>query len=275
MVIDCFEKIAFNTDIEDGEAINPPNANGNDAFYVPAKKKHRGYEVVATFNKKYMGLFTALAPTWRSVIDELGNMTGYEESLDVSQVAGVAIEGWESVQGACGNGDGQWNYFVSPYVVNWARNDMENGNSAHIEEWAGHTLSGNGWGTGPYNVRRNADTLVAGKLQTALLPGTPRYDEIVTLAPPAASCECEPLSNPAGPSPAITECEAASMTVGVTATSGRPMQIDWGDGTAPATLVTAVESTHLYADPGRYVITVRFTDAAMEESFLVANVPCA
>lgn len=277
LVVDCFETIAFNADIEDGEEIAPVTANGNNCFFVPAKKIDRGLEVVANFQKKYPQLFTALNPNWLQIIDELGNITGYEQIPSVSVNAGVAIEGWESVQDttACVPGStGVWNYFLAPYVTNWSRGDLELGNSVHQEEWTGHTLAGNQWGTGPYNVRRNALTAAVGKLQATLNSTTSFYDEVVTLAPPVASCECQPLSNPAGPPSAITQCVAAGMTVGVTATSGRPMQINWGDGTAPAVLTTAVQSTHVYTTPNRYIISTKFTDAAQEESYLVANVPC-
>lgn len=277
LVIDCFETLEINADIEDGEEIAPVNANGKQCFFVPANKLDRGFEVVTNITKKYPNLFTALNPNWLQAIDELGNITGYQHMPTVSQTAGVAIEGWETVAGtdACTPGStGVWNYFLMPYVVNWSRGDLELGNQVHSEEWNGHTLGGNKWNVGPYNVRKNASTAVNGPLQAALNGNSHFYDEVVTLAPPVASCECIPLSNPAGPPASITQCVPASMTVGVTATSGRPMQINWGDGTAPAVLTTAVQSTHAYTSPNRYIISVKFTDAAQEEMYLVATVPC-
>lgn len=276
-VIDCFETLEINPDIEDGEEIAPVNANGRQCFFVPASKLDRGFEVVANITKKYMSLYTKLNPNWLQTIDELGNLTGIQHIPEVSQTSGVAIEGWELVAGsdACTPGSaGAWNYFLLPYVVNWSRGDLELGNQVHTEEWNAHTLGGNRWGVGPYNIRENASTGTDGPLIAALDTRSHWYDEVVTLAPPEATCECIPLSNPEGPPAAITQCTAESMTVGVTATSGRPMQIEWGDGSAPAVLTTAVQLTHLYATPNRYIITVRFTDAAMEESFLVVTVPC-
>ena len=144
LVIDCFETLEVNADIEDGEEIAPVNANGRQCFFVPANKLDRGFEVVANFWKKYPNLFTALNPNWLQAIDELGNITGYQHIPEVSQNAGVAIEGWESVAGteACTPGsEGAWNYFALPYVVNWARGDMEMGNQVDSEEWNGHTLA--------------------------------------------------------------------------------------------------------------------------------------
>jgi len=278
LVIDCFETLALNADIEDGEEIAPVNANGDQCFFIPAKKRDRGFEVVANFLKKYPNLFTALNPNWLQSIDELGNITGYQHIPEVSLTAGVAIEGWESVAGAaCEPGQaGQWNYFVLPYVTNWARGDLELGNAFHAEEWSGHTLSGNAWGVGPYNVRNSADDNVAGPLLAALDPRSGFYDEVVTLSPPEASCECIPLSNPAGPGIAITECTTGGLEVEITATGtgGRPMQIDWGDGSAPAVIVTATPLTHTYTNPNRYIVTVRYTNLAMEEAFEVVTVPC-
>lgn len=277
LVIECFTSLEVNADIDEGDAVAPVNANGNECFFVPGKKRDRGFEIVTTLNKKYPNLVTALNPLWQQAIDELGNITGYQHIPEVSQSTGVAIEGWETVADTdvCQPGaTGAWNYFVIPYVTNWSRGDLSLQEGAHTEEWTGHTLRGNRWGVGPYNVRRNAITQAAGKLLTGLDPRSQFYDEVVTLAPPVASCECIPLSNPAGPPASVTQCVAASMTVGVTATSGRPMQINWGDGSAPATLVTAVQLTHAYANPNRYVISVKFTDAAQEEMYLVVNVPC-
>lgn len=276
VTIDCFETLSINADLEDGEEIAPVNANGKQCFFVPASKLDRGFEVEAVITKKYLALFTALNPNWLSSVDELGNLVGYQHISEIALKSGVAIEGWESVVGAeCEPGAvGSWNYFVLPYVTNWSRADLELGNSPHSEEWAGHTLEGNRWGTGPYNVRNNASTAVAGKLITALSPRSHHYDEVVSLAPPQATGECEPLSNPAGPPATITSCVADGNTVGVTATHARPMQIDWGDGSAPEVLASGIESTHLYATDNRFVITVRFTDAGLEETFLVATVPC-
>lgn len=276
LVVDCFEKLEMNADLEDGEDIAPVTAAGNQCFYVPPKKLDRGYELVATLEKWYPNLPTMLNQNWLQVMDELGNVAGYQHIPTIDINRGVAVEVWESVFGAqCDVGStGQWKYGVSPYSSNWSPADLELGNSARSDEWGGHTLGGNAWGVGPYNVRRNASTGVAGKLQTAMNPQSHHHSELVTLAPPVASCESQPLSNPAGPTPAITACVSGGMTVGVTATSGRPMQINWGDGTAPATLVTAVQLTHVYATANRYVISVKFTDALQEESYLVANVPC-
>jgi len=279
LVIDCFETVEINADIEDGEEIAPVTANGKLCAFVPAPKLDRGFEIVANIQKKYPNLFTLMNPNWLQSIDELGNITGYQHIPDVSLTTGVAIEGWESVIGAdvCSPGStGTWNYFVMPYVTNFARGDLELGNSAHVEEWNGHTLSGNFWGTGPYDVRRNADTGVAGPLMSALNSRSQFYDEVVTLAPPAASCECQPLSNPDGPALVLSECTPASMIPEITATASgaRPMQVNWGDGTAPASITSATPTTHTYADPNRYIISVKYTDAAQEESFLVVTVPC-
>jgi hypothetical protein len=278
LVIDCFETIQINPDIEDGEEISRVSANGDICIYLPGKKQDRGFEVIANVIKWYPNLPTMLNPNYLQAIDELGNITGYQHVPNISLTAGVAIEGWESVAGIpCADDvDGNWKYFLLPYVVNWAPGDKEKGNTAAADEWNGHTIAGTAWGTGPYNVRRNASTLVAGKLQSALTTDAHQYDELVTLAPPVASCESQPLSNPAGPALALTTCTPASMAPSITATAtgGRSMQVNWGDGTSPASITSATPTTHTYTNPGRYVISVKYTDAAQEESYLVVTVPC-
>jgi len=279
LVIDCFETVAINADIEDGEEIAPVNANGKQCFFIPAPKLDRGFEVVANFTKKYPNLFTALNPNWLQAIDELGNITGYQHIPEVSLREGVAIEGWESVAGTdvCVPGAlGAWNYFILPYVTNWARGDMELGNSVHSEEWTGHTIAGNAWSVGPYDVRQNASTLVAGPLMTALDSRSQFYDEVVTVPPPEASCECVPLSNPAAPVFAITECETGTLTMEITATAtgGRPMSINWGDGSPAAVITTAVALPHTYTLAGSYTVSVKYSNLAEEEAYLVVTVPC-
>lgn len=279
LVIDCFETISFNADIEDGEEIAPVNANGRQCFFVPANKIDRGFEVAATFTKKYPNLFTSLNPNWLQVLDELGNITGYQHIPEVSLRGGVAIEGWELVAGtdACApGGTGAWNYFLAPYVTNWSRGDLELGNQVHSEEWTGHTLEGNTWGVGNNNVRRDAITGTSEKLMVAIDPRTAYYDEVVTLAPPTASCECIPLSNPAAPGIALTECVAAGLEIEITATGTgvRPMTINWGDGSAPVAIVTATPLTHTYTTANNYTVSVKYTDVAQEEGYLVVTVPC-
>lgn len=279
LVIDCFETIEINADIEDGEEIAPVNANGRQCFFVPAPKLDRGFEVVATLTKKYPALFTALNPNWLQAINELGDMTGYQHIPEISLREGVAIEGWEIVaEAACEPGTaGQWNYFVLPYVTNWARGDLELGNQVHSEEWTGHTLTGNAWGVGPYDVRNSADDQTPGPLLVALDPRTAFYDEVVTLPPPEATGQCIPLSNPAAPAFAVTECETGTLALEVTATSvgARPMSINWGDGSAPEVITTAVALPHVYAAAGTYTIAVKYTDLAQEEGYLVQVMPCA
>lgn len=279
LIVDCFETLQINADIEDGEELQAVTANGNLCGFIPAKKLDRGFEIVTNLQRKYPNLFTMLNPNWQQVIDELGNITGYSHIDQTSLTTGVAIEGWESVAevDTCTPGSlGQWNYFAIPYIANWSRNDLELGNSWHTEEWAGHTIKGNKWGTGPYNVRANASTGMVGKLQNALSPNSHFYDEVVTVAPPTASCECQPLSNPAGPALALTTCTPASMSPSITATAsgGRPMQVNWGDGSAPASITSATPTPHTYTTPNRYIISVKYTDAAQEESYLVVTVPC-
>lgn len=279
LVIDCFESIQINADIEDGEEISQITANGKQCFFVPAPKLDRGFEVVATLQKKYPNLFTMLNQSWQQVIDELGNITGYQHINDVPLQSGVAIEGWEQTSGAvdCSAGaTGQWNYFLVPYVTNWSRGDLELGNSAHTEEWTGHTLTGNNWGVGPYDVRLNASTGTPGPLQAPLATNSHFFDEVVTLAPPVASCECQPLSNPDGPALALTTCATGTNTAGVTATAtgARPMEINWGDGTAPEVITDMVELTHPYTNDNRYIVAVKYTDGAEEESYLVVTIPC-
>jgi hypothetical protein len=102
--------------------------------------------------------------------------------------------------------------------------------------------------------------------------------QFTSLAPPDPSCGCQPLSNPAGPTiTALVEDETdnTGMTVTLTGTTigARPMQVDWGDGTTPATLTTATPTDHQYTTDGTYVISVRFTDAAQETSFRQVTVP--
>jgi hypothetical protein len=276
LIVECFETIQINADLDDGEEIAPVNANGKYCFYVPPPKLDKGFEVVATFNAKNPALYTALNPNWLQIIDEVGNLVGYEHISETSLTAGVAIEGWETVSGGqCDPGGvGSWNYFNLPYVTNFVPGDAERGNAVHQDEWTGHTLGGNNWGVGPYNVRKNASTGTAGPLLVAQARNSHFLDFVTTLAPPASTDECIPLSNPAGPPITASSCVTGGLLISITATSARPMQADWGDGTAPETLTTAVAKTHTYTTAGRYVVTVRFTDAAQEETYRVFTVPC-
>lgn len=277
LITECFETIEQNADIEEGDAIERVNANGKSCFYVPPNKRDHGFNIVAMLNNKNPALYTTLNPNWQRIIDEIGDIIGFEHVSEVSQTAGVAIEGWELVEGAeCeAEGDGMWNYFLYPYVTNFSAGDAERGNSGHQDEWTGHTLGGSNWGVGPYDIRYDAtDGTTPTGLLTPVTKKSHWVDLATTMAPPETTDQCIPLSNPAGPPATMTSCDAGTLEVGVTATHARPMQIDWGDGSAPAALVTAVESTKTYAAAGRYIITVRFTDAAQEETYIVATVPC-
>ncbi len=277
LIIECVGNVEISPDVE-VEAFEAPDSANNKNCYAgaPGRATDNGREVTLTVNKNYPDLGVFLNRNNRLVSLATGDVIGFEDAGQPETSYGVTIELWEETVApdVCTNPDaaGAWKFNGFFHVSQWVPGDAEFGAGAHPRVWVGRTVGPNLWGVGPYNVVNNP---TPSPLPAAVLNTTPHIEFVTTLTPPVEPADCTPLplSNPAGPT--IVQNSCTSQTLNIQATSGRPMQVIWGDGTAPAVLVTATPTPHVYALPGRYVVTVRFTDAGLEESYLVVNLPCS
>jgi len=275
-----FISLEISPESEEGEEVNQPNAAGEQCINEPGQPYIKWYNVSIEFCQVDFDLFTMMNPTWEKILDEDGDTVGLEESLTIDPSAGFALEYWTDVASIEGlkippGATGAWGYSVLQRLVSGIIEDRTIENDAISFTLTGKTLTGGQWGVGPYNVRRAAGTGTPGPLLTPIKPDSPHRSELVTLEPPEALCGCRALSNPAGPTinSLVEGGDPQEVTLTATTTGGRPMTVNWGDGTATAALTSATPTDHTYADPGEYLITVAFSNLGLEATYRYVVLP--
>lgn len=278
-----FISVNMSPETDDGEEINEKNAGGETCVAEAGEESIKWYNVEINFCNVDPDLVTLINPTWTKILNQAGDTIGWEESLNTDPSSGFGLELWTDVSNIAGLAlpsfaQGAWGYLVLPRLRGGVTGDLNVENALVTFTYNAKTKDANQWGIGPH-VMQQDDAGAPSKLFNPLKTSTPRAFQTTTLAPPADQCGAQPLSNPAGPTLLVVKDDEVVSGLGATATAttigGRVMQINWGDGTTPATIATATPVDHTYADadPGTYVVSVKFTDAAQETTYKQIVVP--
>jgi hypothetical protein len=188
-----FISVGLTANIEEGEAINVTNANGEVCVLDQPAPKFNNYSVEISFCDVNPALFALMSgmPTVLNGTDVVGFDVDSEVNADDS---GFALELWTGVPTeACEPGAGQsYGYMLLPFVKGGVLGDFTVENAAINFTLTGATTKkGSGWGVGPYDVQNVAG--VPGPLSTPVNVGTHLRTFRTTLAPPEADCEPEAL----------------------------------------------------------------------------------
>lgn len=121
-----------------------------------------------------------------------GDVVGFDAQTGIDLDSfGFSLEVWSRIAGsACdASGNRKWGYTVFPFLKGGRLGgfSFENG-AVQFTISGAQTRDGNGWGVGPFDVDRD-ETNQPAPLTTALAPNTHYRNIMVTLDPPAASCE--------------------------------------------------------------------------------------
>lgn len=278
-----FVSVAYTANIDDGEEINLPNANGDRCVYVPAKPSFLGYTAEITFCNVDPDLF-AMMTGQRVVTDAFGDVVGFTMDTAVSSDdSAFALEVWAgspTTTGCAEGATGNFGYVLLPFLQGGVVGDftIENAEVTFTISNAS-TKDGNAWGVGPYNVVLGADSLPA-PLPDPLTPTEHLYFVQTGVAPPEPECGARPLLDP--DADALTDVTdtptGLSVEFSPTPASADPWWIDFGDGTwdyqANGTAIT-----HVYAATGSYDwiayrndSTVTGTVAVTEPAATVASI---
>lgn len=132
------------------------------------------------------------------VTNAAGDVVGFDATTSVDLDSfGFALEVWSRIAGeACApSGHRLWGYTPFPFLKGGRLGgfSFENGAVSFTVSGA-KSRDGNGWGVGPYDVDRDAMGNPA-PLHTPLGPNTHYRNIVVTLDPPAPSCEAMALAS--------------------------------------------------------------------------------
>ncbi|MEZ7005826.1 hypothetical protein [Streptomyces sp. AD55] len=196
-VFDCLASVAMNPNVEDGNDISYPAANGRNCGYKKGCPTFNGYDIEINFfsvSPEFIELTTG-NPV---VYDHAGRPIGYDD-CSLKCDSGFALELWAEVLGddVCSTdegGDGAWLYYLIPWVTNGMLGDLELGSEAVTLQLTGASRAGGGWGVGPWDVMAQDAAGTPGQLLTPLGPKCHRRTIITTVAPPEPVCEYVPVT---------------------------------------------------------------------------------
>lgn len=255
-----FVSVGSTTNIEEGEAITQPNANGETCINEAATPTFNGFAVEAEFCEVDFALFSMLTGQ-DVVLDSTGTrIVGIDEStkVNLSNVQ-FALELWLGASGLdnpSAGAQGSFGYLLYPFLGGGVISDITVENAAITFTVTGmQTKNGAAWGSGPYNVELVDGT--PSPLFQPLTAATHRRIMQVEVAPPEPQSGSVPLLDP-----------SAEALTGVTATptglsvaleplpaGTDPVWYDFGDGTWD--YAETGSYTHVYDAAGTYTITAR------------------
>jgi hypothetical protein len=279
----AFISVAMTDEIQEGTTYERQGADGTFCLAERGCDQRRWINVEYTFCQVDPDLVTMLNPNWMKLLDYTGESIGWAETYTLQCDTGVALELWSDVSGVdvCDdpNAVAGYGYILLPQVVGGRIGDLTIQNDAVDFVLTGRTKKNPKWGAGPYNVMLNGpvEAPVPGPLLVPVGADEPRRIFITTVAPPEASCGCQPLSSPEGPQ--LTVVEDTGDVTGMTATATTTtavgtITIDWGDGTATETLPSGVTGLdHAYATPGTYHISVYNSTTPSKPTIVTVTVP--
>lgn len=265
-----FVSVAYTANIDDGEEINVPNANGDRCVYVPAKPSFLGYTVEITFCNVDPDLFAMLTGQ-RVVTDAFGDVVGFTMDTAVSSDdSAFALEVWAgspTTTGCVEGATGSFGYVLLPFLQGGVVGDftIENAEVTFTVSNAS-TKDGNAWGVGPYDV-----VLGVGNLPAPLADPLTTTDHLLFiqtgLEPPEALCGARPLLDPdAAPLTDVTATVTGlSVDFDPVPAGADPWWIDFGDGFWDyEALGTTI--THVYETEGIYTFTAYRDDSVVTDT---------
>lgn len=193
-----FVSVAMTDNIEPPDEFKQKNAAG-DYCYPPLRSRPllNWIEVEITFCQVDPELFEIVTGS-PLVLDDAAdpNAIGFGTDDDTYATGRFALEVWTNLAGPTACADGQrYGYLLLPCMKEGTFGDLtiENGTINFTVNVV--TQSGNDWGVGPYDVILDSAGLPS-PLLSAIPTQRQRQWMTTELAPPAASCGCQPLVIP-------------------------------------------------------------------------------
>jgi hypothetical protein len=280
-----FVSVNMAPQVTEGEQIRSTNAAGVDCLNERSPDTLDYVTVTMNFCRVDMALFHLINNQILLLKNAFGETAGFDESYNISQVGGFALEVWadaRNVQVADPRATGVWLYWLLPFNQGATIGEETIENSAATFTLTGRTKRGNAWGRGPYDVEVvDPVTGAIGPLLVPIAPDKFRRRLLVTVPPPPALEGAQPVSLPSAPLVTVTEAygDPDRRTVQVIPPAvGGPWRINYGDGTLDISLA-ADGTTYQYADtspsglPRDYTVAVWPTADTTQVRYTRVTVP--
>lgn len=192
-----FISVGLSPNVETGEAISVPNANGDICISDTPAPKFTGYGVEVALcgvNPNLVNLFTGQPLVYDGAENPavVGFRVNSKVNLDDS---GFALELWSGVPAAaCEPGVGsQYGYLLVPFIKGGTLGDLtvENG-PVNFTVTGAQSKDGSGWGVGPYDVVLDGDG-VPSPLLEPITSGDHLHVQITSVPPPETDQDSEAL----------------------------------------------------------------------------------
>lgn len=196
-VFDCFASLNMTANVDEGEDVEYKAANGRICGFKRGCPSFKGYDIELNFFSVSPELIE-IATGNPVVYGWDGQPIGYDD-CSIRCNTGFALELWAEVLGddVCatdGAGEGQWIYFLLPWVTNGMLGDLEVGSEAASLVLSGATRAGGAWGVGPYDVMPLDAAGTPGPLLTPLGSNCHRRMIVTNVAPPEPICAYTPVA---------------------------------------------------------------------------------
>lgn len=262
-VSDGIVTISYSGNTTETDAIQVPNFTGRNCINVPSETNFSNYGIEIEFCGVDPALFSMLTGQEVIIDASTGVAIGFAVNSEVEAAnSGFALEAWTGVydaEGGCGEegAEGQFGYFLNPYVQGGAFGDftIENGAISFTLSGA-QTRVGSPWGRGPYDVQMIAG--VPAPLEVPVKSSDHLRVIVTTVAPPMDYCGTRPLLDPedadlTGISATVDGADPYTYDISPQPAGTDPMWYDFGDGTWDYTQDGSI--SHTYDQDGQYTIT--------------------
>lgn len=189
-----FVSVGISSDVQDGTAINPLNANGDLCYQIRSKDQFLRHTLEMEFCEVDPDLF-GLVTNVNSVEDFNEETVGIQ-TLEGAAEFGYALEVWMGVPGQeCPDeGEASLGYLLLPWVAPGVLGDFTVQNDAINLTVGGFTQSGGNWGVGPYDVVPTDAMHTPGPLLDPIGPLVHAHLQWTSVAAPDAVCGCQAVS---------------------------------------------------------------------------------
>lgn len=197
IVTDGFVTVSYSPEIEAGEEILVRKASGAICVNDKSCDVLKRVNVEIEFCQVSPSIFSRM--TAQAVVNDFdGNPVGTRIGETVRCDIGFGLEVWSDVPGSrCTiTGLPQYGYFVVPCLTGGTIGDFTIENDAATFTVTSYSKSAYGWGRGPYNVDAQDVANTPGPLLTPFAANEHMDMHLTTIAPPAATCECQALVLP-------------------------------------------------------------------------------
>lgn len=265
-----YVSVAYTTNIEEGEAITQPNANGETCITEPGTPSFNGFGAEALFCDVDFAVFEIMTGQ-PVVLNEDYDIVGITESTEISLAdVNFALEVWTgaSAKGTPSAGSqGTFGYILTPYLSGGVISDITVENAAINFTITGMaTKNGSGWGAGPYAVELLGG--VPAPLRTRMKANDHRRIQIVEVEPPMSYSGSIPVLDRSDAELTAVESLVSELSVSFTPTpEGQPVFYDLGDGTWDYSETGAY--THEYEEAGDYTVRATSGGATVTETVTV------